>query len=105
MKKKRAKESGLPEVKIITYELKGTFKKQYYFKRKTIEEHMAVMMADGYAVQSQANDGGEIRMFKTFAKVVAFGGLGLLGNNRSAKKISVTYVKSPEEEISTNPNE
>jgi len=99
MKKQKVRQPGMPEVKIITYKLKGTFKKQYYYKRQTIEEHMAEMMADGYAVQSQDGSGGEVRMFKTFAKVVAFGGLGLLGKNRTAKTMSVTYVKLHEEEV------
>ncbi len=93
LQKLRAKKT---DIKVITYELKGFFKKHYVYKGRTLEKHMAQMMAKGYVVQTQVGGCGEVRLFKTFAKVSIFGALGLLGDNRAAKTITVTYVKEPD---------
>lgn len=93
LQKLRAKKT---DIKIITYELKGIFKKHYVYKGKTLEKHMAQMISKGYAVQTQLGSGGEVRLFKTFAKFKIFGALGLLGSNRAVKTITVTYVKEPD---------
>ncbi len=93
LQRPRAKKT---DIKVITYELKGFFKKHYVYKGKTLEKHMAQMMTKGYAVQTQVGGGGEVRLFKTFAKVSTFGALGLLGDNRAAKAITITFVKEPD---------
>lgn len=93
LQKLRAKKT---DIKVIAYELKGFFKKHYVYKGKTLEKHMAQMMSKGYAVRTQLGGGGEVRLFKTFAKVTIFGALGLLGSNRNPKTITITYVKEPD---------
>jgi hypothetical protein len=62
---------------------------------KTMDDHVAEMMSDGWEPMNSAADAGHVRVGKTLAGMALTGGLSLFfGASRTAEKITLTFKRS-----------
>jgi hypothetical protein len=85
------------QIKTFIYEL-GPFN-TYFLKggwsAKTMDDHIAKMVNDGWEPMNSANDSGHVKLGKTVGLMAMTGGLSLLfGASRTPSTITMTFKKA-----------